>query len=232
MNIEQKKDLLNLVPFFRGLPDDCLEKLAEITREHTFAPKEPIFGEGAEADGMFIVLNGKLYVYKLSPDGKEQILKIFESMEVLGEAAVFSGHRYPANAAALEETRTLIIPRAGVIRQCREFPDLALSLLDVLSGRLRHFVHLVESLSLQEVPTRLAVYLLYLSARKDGAEQFDLEIPKGRVAAMLGTLPETLSRALAKMGKEGLLQTEGSRGITLLDRERLQGLADGEWRLR
>jgi CRP/FNR family transcriptional regulator, dissimilatory nitrate respiration regulator len=232
MNLEQIKDLLNLVPFFRGLPPDCLEKLAEITREHTFMPKDPVFIEGEEAAGMYIVLAGRLYVYKLSPDGKEQILKVFESMEVLGEAAVFSGHKFPAHASALEETRCLILPRTGVIRQCRETPDLALSLLDVLSGRLRHFVHLVESLSLQEVPTRLAVYLLYLSARKDGAEQFDLEIPKGRMAAMLGTLPETLSRAFGKMAKEGLVKTDGSRGVQLLDRNRLQDLADGEWRLR
>lgn len=232
MNLQHKTDLLNMVPFFRGLPPDCLEKLAEITCEHTFEAGDSVFSEGQEADGMYIVLNGKLYVYKLSPDGKEQILKIFESMEVLGEAAVFSGHKYPAGAAALEDTRTLIIPRAGVIRQCREYPDLALSLLDVLSKRLRHFVHLVESLSLQEVPTRLAVYLLYMSSRKGGADVFELEIPKGRLAAVLGTLPETLSRSFAKMAKEELLETDGARGIRVLDRERLQQLADGKWRLR
>ncbi len=103
-------------------------------------------------------------------------------------------------------------------------------MLAVLSRRLRRFAALVDDLALKEVPGRLAAHLLILSGRQQGNDNLELEIPKTLLAAMLGTIPETLSRILTKMVKQGLIQSDGPR-IRILDRETLQDLADGTKRL-
>jgi CRP/FNR family transcriptional regulator len=99
-------------------------------------------------------------------------------------------------------------------------------MLAVLSWRLRKFAALVEDLSLKEVPGRLAAYLLYLSRRESGKAEFDLDISKGQLASILGTIPETLSRILGKMGRQGLISSKGSR-IRILNRTTLEEIADG-----
>ena len=104
-------------------------------------------------------------------------------------------------------------------------------MLAVLSRRLRRFTMLIEDLSLKEVPGRLSAYLLYLSEGKGGADELTLDISKGQLASILGTIPETLSRILARMNRENLLRSEGPRSIRILNREGLEGLASGETRL-
>jgi CRP-like cAMP-binding protein len=96
-----------------------------------------------------------------------------------------------------------------------------------LSLRLRQFTHLIEDLSLKEVPGRLAAYLLYLSEHNSGADSLELDITKGQLAALLGTIPETLSRILARLGQQEYIEVEG-RKIRILNRQGLVSLAEGE----
>ncbi|MCX5853557.1 MAG: helix-turn-helix domain-containing protein, partial [Deltaproteobacteria bacterium] len=103
---------------------------------------------------------------------------------------------------------------------------MALNMLAVLSARLRRFAALVEDLSLKEVPVRLATYLLYLSNKSRNADDVDLDISKGQLASLLGTIPETLSRILGKMTRQGLIRSQGSR-ISILDRNGLSEIATG-----
>jgi CRP/FNR family transcriptional regulator len=109
-------------------------------------------------------------------------------------------------------------------------PSVALNMLAVLSKRLRKFAGLIEDLSLKEVPGRLAAYLLLLSEQKKGAIEFDLDVSKNQLASLLGTIPETLSRILARMEKEKLIKSEGKR-FTLVNRKGLTELSDGEQKL-
>jgi len=166
-------------------------------------------------------------IYKVSWEGKEQILHIFGPGEPFGEVPVFEGQRFPANAAALEQSRIFLFPREAFIRLIRRTPDLALSMLATLSKRLRRFTQLIEELSLKEVPGRLAAYLTYLSQKTDGAQELELEldISKAQLASLLGTIPETLSRILAKMKKRGLIDMDGPR-IKILDPETLEDIAE------
>jgi CRP/FNR family transcriptional regulator len=101
-----------------------------------------------------------------------------------------------------------------------------MNMLAVLASRLRQFAGIIEGLSLKEVPGRLASYLVYLSEREGGSHVLELDIPKGLLANLLGTIPETLSRILARMTAEGLIGVEGRR-ITLLDRKKLEDLSSG-----
>jgi CRP/FNR family transcriptional regulator len=113
----------------------------------------------------------------------------------------------------------------------RRDPSLALNMLAVLSQRLRRFSGLIENLSLKEVPGRLAAYLLYLQEGKKGGDDLLLEISKNQLASLLGTIPETLSRILARMNREGFIDSTGPRQIRILNRKGLEELASGERRL-
>jgi len=99
-------------------------------------------------------------------------------------------------------------------------PSLALHMLAILSLRLRRFVDQIENLSLKEVPARLAGYLLYLSEEHGEGDSVELEISKGQLASLLGTIPETLSRIFARMSDEGLIAVDGKK-IRILDRAAL-----------
>lgn len=218
---------LSKVPLFHGLPVDQLQDLKRIAVEKVTAKGDLLFHEGERAEGFYVVLSGRVKIYKVSLDGKEQILHIFGEGEVFGEVPVFAGGNYPAHAEILEKGRVLFFSRSAFIELVKGEPALALNMLSILSLRLRRFTHMVEDLSLKEVPSRLAAHLLYLGERNPGEDTLELEITKSQLASLLGTIPETLSRILARMTQQGIIRVEG-RSIRVLDREMLQALAEGE----
>jgi len=220
---------IRTIPLFSGLAEDQVQELATIVVEKPYRRGQTIFREGDEGKGFYVVGSGRIKIYKLSTDGKEQILHIFGPGEPFAEVPVFAGQCYPANAEALEDSRLLFFPRAGFIELIRRHPSLALNMLAILSRRLRQLAGLVEDLSLKEVPARLAAYLLY-SADQAQAMEIELDISKGHLASLLGATPETLSRTLAKMTKTGLIVSQGPR-IVLRDKTALQELAVGIKRL-
>jgi len=224
-------DQIANIPLFRGLSGEHLEALAMIVVDQLIKRGQMIFSQGDTGAGFYVVISGRVKVFKLSPEGKEQILHIFGEGEPFGEVAVFAGEKFPAYAAALEESRVFFFPRPAFIDLIRQNPTLAMNMLAILSRRLRKLASLVEDLSLKEVPGRLAAYLLYLSEVKKGAKDLDLDVSKNQLASLLGTIPETLSRILARMSREGLIASSGPRRIRLVDREGLMELAEGEKRL-
>jgi CRP-like cAMP-binding protein len=219
------------IPLFQGLDRKHYDELAMIVTDQVFQKGETIFGEEDEGTGFYVVLSGRVKVFKLSPEGKEQILHIFGPGEPIGEVAVFTGKKFPASAEALEETRAFFFARKEFMDLIRRDPSLALNMLAVLSQRLRRFSALIENLSLKEVPGRLATYLLYLQEEKKGGENLLLEIPKNQLASLLGTIPETLSRILARMNREGFIDSTGTRKVRILNRKGLEELAGGERKL-
>jgi len=217
---------MKTIPLFKGLPETQLHDLSRITVLRTFGRGETIFAEGDGADGFYIVLTGRVKIFKLSSEGKEQILHIFTSGEPFGEVPMFLGERFPAYAAALEESLVLYIPKTAFINLIHKDPSLAMNMLALLSIRLKHFTRLVEDLSLKEVPQRLAAYLLYLTKIKNKTEDIELDISKGQLASLLGTIPETLSRILNKMVAQKLIEVRG-RKIRIVHTEAIELLASG-----
>lgn len=222
--------ILSQIPLFEGLSDDQLQDLSSITITKNFKRGATIFSENDPGAGFYVVSDGKIKIFKLSGDGKEQILHIFGPGEPFGEAPVFEGRRFPAHAMALEDSQALYFPRVAFVDLVKRNPSLALSMLAVLSRRLRRFAALVEDLSLKEVPTRLAAHLIYLSDNSPGEEELSLDISKNQLAGLLGTIPETLSRILTKMAKKGLIQINGPR-IKIIEKAGLDELARGSTRL-
>jgi CRP/FNR family transcriptional regulator, dissimilatory nitrate respiration regulator len=218
------------IPLFDGLPAEQHKILFDIAKKKTFKRGQIIFSEGDEGIGFYIILSGKVKIFKLSAEGKEQILHIMETQEPFGEAAVFAGENYPASAQALVETKVFLFPRQSFVGLISKNPSLALNMLAFLSLRLRKLASLVEDLSLKAVPGRLAAYLLYLSDRDAKADILELDISKNQLASLIGTIPETLSRILKRMDKDKLIKTS-SRRIQILDRQGLIELAYGKKRL-
>jgi CRP/FNR family transcriptional regulator, dissimilatory nitrate respiration regulator len=223
---ESTTSLLGRVPVFQGLPLKQLEILAVIAEPITYQANQQIITEGRPADGFFLIVAGQVKVFKLSLDGKEQVLHFVGAGEIFAEVPVFSGGTYPANAAALRETRTLFFPRRAIRRILANDPNMALNMLADLSRRLRQLTKLVEDLSLKESPARLAAYLLLASEDVTHADEIELDVTKGQLATLLGTTPETLSRTLKKMSETGVIAVQG-RTIHLLDKPALERMSEG-----
>jgi len=211
---------------FRGLPEAQAAELAKIAETRAHKRGELIFSEGDPANGLYMLFTGRVKVFKLSSEGKEQILHLIGPGEPFGEVALFLGAPFPAYAEALEESKTVFFPRAAFVDLIKQDPYLAMNMLAVLSRRLKYFTRLVEDLSLKEVPQRFASYLLY-GDEETGKPYVQLNIAKGQLASLLGTIPETLSRILGKMVGEGFIKVEG-RKITVVDRDALEAIASGK----
>ncbi|HDQ41807.1 MAG TPA: Crp/Fnr family transcriptional regulator [Desulfonatronum sp.] len=217
---------LDRVPVFHGLPRDQLQALVDIAEPKIHQQGDNIFMEGDPAEGFFLILSGQVKVYKLSLDGKEQVLHFVGPDEIFAEVPVFSGGSYPAHADALRETRTLFFPRRAMRALLAKDPSLAMNMLADLSRRLRQLTLLVENLSLKKSPARLAAYLLHMSTELLQTDEVELDITKGQLATLLGTTPETLSRTLKKLSETGIIQVQ-ARTIRLLDKVALERMTNG-----
>lgn len=216
-----KKEIVGSSSLFQGLPDDQIEDLTGIAIAKSYQKGQTIFFEGDHGNGFYMVGEGKVKISKISPAGKEHILHIFGPGEPFGEVPVFHGQPFPATAEAIVNSKTIFFPRDAFVRLVEANPSIALNMLAVLSFRLRRFANQIENLSLKEVPARLAGYLLYLQEEQEGADVLELDISKGHLASLLGTIPETLSRIFGKMSEEGLIEVNG-RKIKIIDPERLE----------
>lgn len=223
-------EILAEAPIFNGLSASELEQIRAISVDRFYGRGKAVFFEGEPGEGFFVVVDGRVKIYKLSPEGKEKILHIYGPGQPFGEVPVFAGKQFPANAQTLAKSHLLFFPRAEIIRLIAENPSLALNMLAVLSSRLRQFTVQIESLALKEVPARLSAYLVVLAKEQGTSGAVHLDISKGQLASLLGTIPETLSRILARMSSAGLIEVEGKK-IAILNMAELVALSEQEYRL-
>lgn len=222
-------NILSRVPLFDGLGEQHIKTLNDICVIKSYRKGDLLFREGTKSVGMFLVLKGIVKVYKTSWEGREQILHFFGPYELFAEVPVFYGHDYPASAEALEDVDVLFFPRARFLELLRNNCDVAIRMLALLSERLRYFTRLIEDLSLKEVPARLAAYLTYCMEREGGSTELVLDIPKHLLAALLGTTPETLSRAFGRFRQIGYVEVEGN-SVRILNPSSIRKLAmEGKW---
>ncbi len=218
--------ILNCCPIFASLQEQDKARIIDVCNYRELKAKELLFGQGRAADGFYLILSGVVLTYRLGLSGKEQLLHVLGEGELCGEVPVFEGSVYPANARAQGELKVLYIPAEKFLALALNHPAILLGLLAVLSKRLRKFVSLIDDLSLKEVSTRLARYLVELLEASAG-DSFELTISKTQLAAQIGTIAETVSRTFARMSKQSILTIKASQ-ITILDKERLLDIAEGE----
>lgn len=223
--MKKARDILIRSQLFGGLPGEHITEIEKIAVGKNYNKGDVIFYDGDEGVGFYLVAAGSVSVYKLSPDGKEQILHIIQEGDTIGAVPVFSGTSFPANARALSKTHLLFFGRKKFIELITGKPNLIMNLLALLSMRLREFTIQVENLSLKEIPGRLASYLLYLAQEQGNRDLVKLNISKLQLSNILGTGPESLSRALGSMKSKKLIAEEGAN-IRLLNRDELEALAE------
>jgi len=217
--------VISLAPLFKNLPADSRQQIQSIAVEKMAEKGEIIYFEGDICDGFYLVAEGQVKIHKLSPEGKEKILHFFGVGEPFGEVAMFIGTQYPANAQAVEKCRLLFFPKTAFMRVVADHPALSLNMLAILSRRLKLFTSQIEELALKDVPGRLAGYFMLLAEEQADSRQVTLNITKGQLASLLGTIPETLSRMMAKLTQLGFIDVQG-KNIRLLNLQGLRQLAE------
>lgn len=210
-------------PMFSALKPRVAQVLLDRGQLLRLRPGETVFEAGSLADRFFTVLAGCVKVFKISASGDEHILHIYGAGVTFGEAAMWAGGRFPAYAEAIEDSHILVISQKA-LRQALADPDLSMGIMAGLSAKLREFVTMIEKLSMKDVPARLAEALLS-EARQAGANTFRLRQTKRELASHLGTIPETLSRALAKFKAAKLITVKGAQ-ITLLKPDGLRDISE------
>lgn len=223
-------NILKNCPLFSGLKEEDLKKIRSISIPKKVFKKGLIFADGEEAKGFYILLSGKVKLYKISPEGKEQILHIVSAPDAFAEAALFLDRTYPAYAEALTDCQLLYIPAKDFIQLIERNPKVSINMIVSLSHFLKKFVSLIEELSLKEVSSRIAKYILDLSikAEKEGKDPswIELDLSKNQLASRLGTINETLSRTFGKLKSKEIIEVKKNR-IKILDRKSLEELASG-----
>jgi CRP-like cAMP-binding protein len=182
---------------------------------------EKIFSESHDASAFFIIVSGKVKIYKVSTDGKEHTLHIHSPGDLVAEAAIFNSMVYPASCIALEDSILVRISRKGFLDMIKKHPELALKMMSGYSKRLRQFVAKIEELSLKDMKSRLANYLLENSKVEKGITVCQLKYSKKELSSLLGTIPETLSRSFAFLKQKGLI-VERDNVIIIPDPDKLK----------
>ncbi len=224
--MEKITDILSSIPSFSGLSETQIGEIKQIAVDKHFAKGEIIFFQGDEGNGFYIIISGMVKIFKVSPEGKEHIMRIVTRGEPFGQVAVYAGRAFPASAQAIAKSHLLFLPRTEFVQLINHNPSLALSMLANLSMRLREFTVHVENLALKEVPGRLAAYLIHLAEeQRNEDDMVSLNISKVQLSSLLGTTPETLSRILTQMQGRGLIEVK-RRDIRILDHPGLEELAE------
>lgn len=218
------RDWLKTTLIFRELNPSQLQDLAHIAQHQVFPKKAVIFEEGSEATGFFVVKTGRVKVYKTSPNGKEQILQLFGAREYFAEVPAMDGQCFPVSAATLDASELLFFPRQDFLALLSDHPEIAVGLLVSFSIHLRQLTKTIEELAFKDVPQRLATYLFDHYTRLPQADTLTLDLTKSQLAAALGTIPATLSRAFYRLSQEGLIAVNGPE-IEVLNADGLQAFA-------
>ncbi len=210
---------------FAGLAPGDLNAIAEGTVIKTLEKGDYLFREGEPPQGFYIVQRGAINVHRVNPAGKEQVIHIFRAGESFAEATLATTSGYPADARAVESSQVLLIQKDGFLSLLKRQPELGLRMLASMSLHLRVVVGQLEDLTLKDVETRLANWLIKRCPEPDCSKPVAIELKttKRVLAAELGTVSETFSRTLAKFREQKLVSVKG-KTVTVLSPVRLREL--------
>jgi CRP/FNR family transcriptional regulator len=213
-------DWLRGVAYFAALPDDDFRELASHVHVRQYAAGQVVMLEGEPCEGLYVVRTGRVRVYKLSPAGREQVLRIIPAGESFNDVPVFDGGPNPASADCLDPSEIGILTKGDVELLLRTRPGFGMAMLRVFARRLRQLTTIVEDLSFHSVRARLARALL--ETAQDGASH----LTQRDLAELAGTAREVAGRELRRMEADGAIAI--ARRVTrLLDHGQLERIASG-----
>ena len=198
-----------------GLPPEELQQLTANVSEEKYAKGQVIFREGAYPTGIFFLREGKVKKFKTDKQGKEHIIYVANSGEMIGYHALLAEERYPDAAATLEESLISFIPREDFLSVLSTSKVLSQRLLKTLSHEFSVFVNSVASFAQRSVRERFAMQLILLREKykKDFTPGMEVEIDISRddLASLVGTARENIVRILKEFKEDEILETRGRK---------------------
>ncbi|HEX7125779.1 MAG TPA: Crp/Fnr family transcriptional regulator [Thermodesulfobacteriota bacterium] len=226
-------EVLRGIPYFAEVDAAGREALARAARLQGYRAGEVVLLEGAPCRGLYVVVEGRVKVYKASADGKEQVLRILGPGRTFNDVPVFDGGPNPGSVAALERTTVALLPKAEVLALLDRDPKVAKAVIRVLAARLRALTVVIEDLSLRSVVARVARLLLDCTrgqpALVEGPEGACARLTQQQLAAMTGSVREVVQRALKTLERDGAIRLERAR-VIVLDPDALARWAEADGR--
>ncbi len=213
----------------QDLPADELELLLANTTEHLYSKGQVIFRESSFPTGIYFIKEGKVKKYKVDKEGREQIIYVANTGELIGYHALLAEERYPDSASVLENSQIIFIPKADFLAVVNDSKILARRLLKTLSHEFSVFANSLALFAQKSVRERFAMQLILLREKykQDFVPGMDVEINMSRedLASLVGTARENVLRILKDFKEEGILQTKG-RKIIIKDISKLLSAAN------
>ncbi|GAA6525211.1 Crp/Fnr family transcriptional regulator [Intrasporangium sp. DVR] len=217
---------VGIVPLFTGLSPEEQEEVATHARPLRRRRGEAIHRPGEDVSHLLVVHHGRVKISHLAPNGHEQLLRVLEPGDFIGETAFVTGARPDDWATALTDVELCSFEHQDLATLVAQFPDIAVRMLHTVTSRLDAAERLIADLTSADVESRLAGYLMGLPAQHQaGRLVVRLPLAKKDIASLLGTTPETLSRRLAAFTEAGLITVRGSE-VVVIDPAGLEAAAE------
>ena len=225
--MQQPNNFLKYVPIFSELDNDTLEKISRLGIRKSFKKDSVVLFEHETGSALFVIVEGKVKVSRVSDDGKEVILTILGDSDFFGEMAILDGLSRSANVTAMEDSELFIIQRSEFLELLQVHPEVSIALLQELTQRLRSADMKIKSLSLKDAEGKVATVILQLADDVGKIKQGTVEIEKlpfqHDLANMAGTSRETISRTLHTFAKKGLVELDGAK-LRIMNYEKFKEL--------
>jgi CRP/FNR family cyclic AMP-dependent transcriptional regulator len=220
--------LLHGVQLFSELNDDALRQLARRCVTKTVSAGSVLFTTGEVCRGLYVIESGRVRIYRIDPSGREQVLHMEGPGRPVAELPIFDGGPYPASAVTIDDSTLVFLPREAFEFLSRSQPDIAQAVIRALGRRLRHLVHLTETLAFRDVAARLAMLLVGYAERAGSTTAAGIEIQLDRtqeeLAHEIGTARESVSRAMKQLRRKGLIEPLQRNRLLIPDVQRLRAL--------
>jgi CRP/FNR family transcriptional regulator len=214
-----KKQVLQGNPYFKELNDGILLDIILGMRLYRFNNGETIFWEGDECAGLHMIHQGSVKLFKISPQGRELIIRVLDEGTTFNEVPVFDHQPNPVNVTAVEDSEIWVIEPEVIRESIARYPELAQSVIHNLCVNLRVLLGTVEELTFYQVTNRLARLIEQLPAEQlEGPREARLR--QDVLAARLGTVREVVARSLKELERSGAIQVNRGQ-IRVVDDDRL-----------
>ena len=225
LEVKDLQQALSTSHLFSALSELQLERVRRHSHITDMIEGESLFFQGDKASSFYVVLSGRIKLFRVSPDGKEKVVEIMESGASFAEALMFRDEaEYPVTATALGPSRVIVINGREFKTMLRESIDSCFLVMASMSHRLHDLIREIDSLSLDTGTVRTVSYLLH-QAPPD-VTSFELTVAKSVIASRLSVKPETFSRILKSLHEREIVSIDG-RNVTIHDRQAMITICSG-----
>ena len=209
--------LLRATLLFAELDDTDLERIAAAASDQSLRRGDVLFTEGADPDGLYVVVNGRIAIANKSIDGRESVVALMESGDLFGEMGLFDGKGRSAEARALESSTVIFLPYEPLRQLYEDHPQALWSVVHLLANRVRNMDRALADSVFLDVTGRTAKRLLELAGDRD---EFVLPITQEELAGMVGASRERVNKAIASFVRLGWID-QADRRYAITNREQL-----------